>query len=70
MMLLDEPRIQSKTFGQTSVSYGAPHELNEFHLDIKTSLSIYIFKNSLKTYLFGLAFLPSYLFVSIAFFIL
>ena len=56
MMLLDEPRIKGKTYGQRSFSYAAPHEWNQLPLDIKTSSSIDIFKSRLKTYLFGLAF--------------
>ena len=52
MMLLDESRVKSKTYGQRPFSNVVPHEWNKLPLYIKKSINI--FKSTLKTYLFGL----------------
>ena len=59
MMLLNEPKIKGTTYGPRSFVYAAPHEWNKIPFYIKTSVNLAIFKSSLKTYLFKLAFVST-----------
>ena len=48
------PRL--KTYGKRCFQFARPKEWNNLPLLIRESLSIYIFKSRLKTYLFNCAF--------------
>jgi hypothetical protein len=55
-LLLEIPRMKTESFGKRSFKYAAPKTWNEVPYSIRSSDSIEIFKNRLKTFYFRLAF--------------
>jgi len=54
--LLDEPRANLKTYGESAFFVAAPRLWNPLSLQIRLSSSEAVFKANLKTYLFKRAF--------------
>ena len=56
-LLLLVPRVKTESFGKRSFQYAAPSVWNSLPLSVRNSQSIDIFKKTLKTHFYGLAFM-------------
>ena len=57
LVMPSDPRLKLKTYGEKCFQFAEPKEWNNMRLLIRQSLSFYIFKLRLKTYLFNWAFI-------------